>query len=93
MFRTTQKNLMISSGSSLHVYDIPKSKVRKSFSLKSNITSLAVNHCVAYIAAGCTDRSLNPVTLASHQVLSPMVALRCGGQKVRRSTVSSTALS
>ena len=82
MFRTTQKNLMIFSGSSLHVYDIPKSKVRKSFSLKSNITSFAVNHCDAYIAAGCTDGSLNLVTLASNQVSSPMVAPRCGGQKV-----------
>ena len=82
MFRTTQKNLMIFSGSSLHVYDIPKSKVRKSFSLKSNITSFAVNHCDAYIAAGCTDGSLNLVTLASNQVLSPMVAPRFGGQKV-----------
>jgi len=80
--KTTQKNLMISSGSSLHVYDIAKSKVRKSFSLKSNITSFAVNHCDAYIAAGCADGSLNLVTLASNQVSSPMVAPRCGGQKV-----------
>jgi hypothetical protein len=38
---------MISSGSSLHVYDIPKIKVRKSFSLKNNITNFAVNHCDA----------------------------------------------
>merc|ERR1719427_1360379 len=73
---------MISAGSDLHVYDITKSKVRKSFSLKSNITSFTVNHCDAYIAVGCSDGSLNLATLATNQVSSPMVAPKCGGQKV-----------
>jgi len=80
--KTTQKNLMISEGPSLHVYDIAKSKVRKTISLKSNITSFAVNHCDAYTAVGCSDGSLNLLTMASNQVSSPMVAPRCGGQKV-----------
>ena len=73
---------MISEGLNLHVYDIAKSKVRKSFSMKSKITSFAVNHCDAYIAAGCSDGSLNLVTLASNQLSSPMVAPKCAGQKV-----------
>jgi len=80
--KTTQKNLMISEGLNLHVYDIAKSKVRKSFSMKSKITSFAVNHCDAYIAAGCSDGSLNLATLASNQLSSPMVAPKCAGQKV-----------
>eukprot|EP00092_Neocalanus_flemingeri_P037039 GFUD01040322.1.p1 GENE.GFUD01040322.1~~GFUD01040322.1.p1 ORF type:complete len:733 (-),score=287.32 GFUD01040322.1:364-2508(-) len=80
--KTTQKHLMISAGPDLHVYDIAKSKVRKSFSLKSNITSFTVNHCDAYIAVGCSDGSLNLATLATNQVSSPMVAPRCAGQKV-----------
>ena len=73
---------MISAGTDLHVYDITKSKVRKSFSLKSNITSFTVNHCDAYIAVGCSDGSLSLATLATNQVSSPMVAPKCGGQKV-----------
>jgi len=80
--KTTQKNLMISEGSSLYVYDIAKSKVKKSFSLKSNITGFAVNHCDAYIAAGCADGSLSLVTMASNQISTPMVAPKCQGQKV-----------
>jgi hypothetical protein len=61
---------MISAGPELHVYDIAKSKVRKSFSLKSNITSFAVNHCDAYIAAGCSDGSLNLVIMNTNQVVA-----------------------
>jgi len=80
--KTTQKHLMISAGCDLHVYDIAKSKVRKSFSLKSSITSFTVNHCDAYIAAGCSDGSLNLVTLATNMVSAPMVAPKCGGQRI-----------
>jgi hypothetical protein len=64
----------------LHVYDIANSTVRKSFSLKSNITSFTVNRCDSYIAAGCSFGSLNLVTMATNQVSSLMVAPKCGGQ-------------
>ena len=54
---------------SLHVYDIARGKTKKSFNLKSSATCLAVNHCDAYFAAGCTDGSLVLATNASNQVL------------------------
>ena len=80
--RTTQKDLLISSGPSIHIYDIAKSKIRKSFTLKSDITSFAVNHCDAYVAVGGADGIINLLTLATNQVSQPLRAPRCIGQKI-----------
>ena len=59
---------MLSSGTEVHVYDISKSKSRKSFLLKSPVTCFSVNQSDSYIAAGCQDGSIALLTLASNQV-------------------------
>ena len=68
--RTTQKNLFVSSDNTVHLYDLSRQKVSKSFKLKSRVTSFVLNNCDAYLAAGCEDGSLQLVTV-SH--LSSMV--------------------
>ena len=68
MFRNTQKNLIVASDSSLHLYDLSRQKLSKSFSLKARVSALAVNYCDAYIAAGCEDGSVQLATVASNQV-------------------------
>ena len=82
MFRNTQKNLIVASESSLHLYDLVRQKLSKSFSLKARVSAVAVNYCDAYIAAGCEDGSVQLATVASNQVSSPMVVTRCVGQKI-----------
>ena len=47
--------VVLASGSSLHVYDISRCRAKKTFPLRAPATCLAVNHCDAYLAAGCSD--------------------------------------
>ena len=72
----------MASESSLHLYDLVRTKPSKSFSLKSRVSAVTVNYCDAYIAAGCEDGSVQLATVASNQVSSPMVLARCVGQKI-----------
>ena len=81
-FRNTQKNLIVASESSLHLYDLGRQKISKSFSLRSRVSAVTVNYCDAYIAAGCEDGSVQLATVASNQVSAPMVVARCVGQKI-----------
>ena len=72
----------MASESSLHLYDLVRTKPSKSFSLKSRVSAVTVNYCDAYIAAGCEDGSVQLATVASNQVSAPMVLARCVGQKI-----------
>ena len=80
--RNTQKCLIVAAESSLHMYDVVRHKLSKSFSLKSRVSAVTVNYCDAYIAAGCEDGSVQLATVASNQVSAPMVVPRCVGQKI-----------
>jgi len=80
--RTNQKQLVVSAGVGVHMYDIARAKVRKSFQVSSPVTCLAVNYCDAYIAAGAQDGSVSLLTVASLQVSPPLVAPKCSGQRV-----------
>ena len=82
MFRNTQKNLIVASDSSLHLYDLSRQKLSKSFSLKARISAVAVNYCDAYIAAGCEDGGVQLITVASNQVSAPMLTPKCVGHKI-----------
>jgi len=80
--RTTQKNLFISSDNSVHIYDLSRQKVSKSFRLKSRVSSFVLNNCDAYLAAGCDDGSIQLVTVATNQTSLPMLATKCTGQRI-----------
>ena len=72
----------MSSDSKIHMFDLSRQKISKSFSLKSRVSGVSVNYCDAYIAAGCVDGSLQLVTVASNTVSAPMVAPKCMGHKI-----------
>lgn len=80
--KTTQKHVLLSSKNEVHIYDISKSKSKKSFNLKSTVTCFSVNQTDAYIAAGCQDGSISLLNLSSNQVSLPLTAPRCSGQKI-----------
>jgi len=80
--KTTQKDVMLSAGSYLYVYDISKHKKKKFFQLKNNVTSFAVNHSDSYVATGCSDGTLNLINITTNQISKPLVAPKCNGQKL-----------
>jgi len=82
--RTSQKSLIVSSDNHVHMYDLTphRQKISKSFQLKSKVSSVTVNYCDAYIAAGCEDGGVQLITVASNQVSAPMLTPKCVGHKI-----------
>ena len=91
--RTTQKNLFVSSDNTVHLYDLSRQKVSKSFKLKSRVTSFVLNNCDAYLAAGCEDGSLQLVTVGTNQTSQPLLAAKCSGQRISALQYSSFKVS
>ena len=80
--RTSQKNLFISTDNTVHMYDLSRQKVNKSFKLKSRVSAFVLNNSDAYLAAGCEDGSVQLVTLGTNQTSQPMLANKCTGQRI-----------
>ena len=74
--------MIVSSEATVHMYDLSRQKLSKSFSLRARVSALTVNYCDAYIAAGCEDGALQLLTLASNQVSAPLTVPKCVGHKI-----------
>ena len=91
--RTSQKNLFVSSDNAVHVFDLSRQKVNKSFRLKSKVTSFVLNNSDAYLAAGCEDGSIQVVTVGTNQTSLPMINNKCTGQRISALKYSSFKVS
>ena len=80
--RTTQRNLYISSENTVHMYDLGRQKISKSFRLKSRVSSFVLNSSDSYLAAGCEDGSIQLVTVGTNQTSLPLINTKCTGQKI-----------
>ena len=80
--RTTQRNLYVSSENTVHIYDLGRQKVSKSFRLKSRVSSFVLNTTDSYLAAGCEDGSIQLVTVGTNQTSVPLTNNKCTGQKI-----------
>jgi len=80
--RTSQNHLYLASKNELHYYDLGRSKSRKSFSLKSDISCLVSNKSDSYVAVGCKNGAIVLLTTVSNQLSQPFTAKGCAGQHI-----------